>query len=94
MNAIAKLIPAMPTPEIKDIKGALEHVPDLKAAYDGKPEIKKLVDTAMHIEGLARHCSQHAAGVVITPKPTSDMVPVRKFGENQVATQYSMEPVE
>ncbi|MCC8184591.1 DNA polymerase III subunit alpha, partial [Cloacibacillus porcorum] len=94
VNAIAKLIPAMPTPEIKDIKGALEHVPDLKAAYDGKPEIKKLVDTAMHIEGLARHCSQHAAGVVITPKPTSDMVPVRKFGENQVATQYSMEPVE
>ena len=94
VNAIAKLIPAMPTPEIKDIKGALEHVPDLKAAYDGKPEIKKLVDTAMNIEGLARHCSQHAAGVVITPKPTSDMVPVRKFGENQVATQYSMEPVE
>ena len=94
VNAIAKLIPAMPTPEIKDIKGALEHVPELKAAYDGKPEIKKLVDTAMHIEGLARHCSQHAAGVVITPKPTSDMVPVRKFGENQIATQYPMEPVE
>ncbi|MCF0247473.1 MAG: DNA polymerase III subunit alpha [Synergistes sp.] len=94
VNAIAKLIPAMPTPEIKDIKGALEHVPELKAEYESKPEIKKLIDTAMHIEGLARHCSQHAAGVVITPKPTSDMVPVRKFGENQVATQYPMEPVE
>ncbi len=94
VNAIAKLIPAMPTPEMQDIKGAIEHVPDLKAAYDSKPEIKKLMDTAMHIEGLARHCSQHAAGVVITPKPTSDMVPVRKFGENQVATQYPMEPVE
>lgn len=94
VNAIAKLIPAMPTPDIKDIKGALEHVPDMKTAYESKPEIKKLIDTAMQIEGLARHCSQHAAGVVITPKPTSDMVPVRKFGENQVATQYPMEPVE
>ena len=94
VNAITKLIPAMPTSDIKDIKGALAGVPDLKAAYDSKPEIKKLIDTAMHIEGLARHCSQHAAGVVITPKPTNDMVPVRKFGENQIATQYSMEYVE
>lgn len=94
VNAIAKLIPATPTPEIKNIKGALEHVPELKEAYDSKPEIKRLIDTAMHIEGLARHCSQHAAGIVITPKPTSDMVPVRKFGENQIATQYSMEPIE
>ena len=93
-NAIAKMIPAMPTPEIPNIKGALEHVPELKDAYNNKPHIKNLVDIAIHIEGLARHCSQHAAGVVITPKPTSDMVPVRKFGENQVATQYSMEPVE
>ncbi len=94
VNAITKLIPAMPTSDIKDIKSALAGVPDLKAAYDSKPEIKKLIDTAMHIEGLARHCSQHAAGVVITPKPTNDMVPVRKFGENQIATQYSMEYVE
>ena len=94
VNAITKLIPAMPTSDIKDIKSALAGVPDLKAAYDSKPEIKKLIDTAIHIEGLARHCSQHAAGVVITPKPTNDMVPVRKFGENQIATQYSMEYVE
>ena len=93
VNAITKLIPAMPTSDIKDIKSALAGVPDLKAAYDSKPEIKKLIDTAIHIEGLARHCSQHAAGVVITPKPTNDMVPVRKFGENQIATQYSMDYV-
>lgn len=94
VNAITKLIPEMPTPDIKDIKGALAGVPDLKAAYDSKPEIKKLIDTASRIEGLARHCSQHAAGIVITPKPTNDMVPVRRFGENQIATQYSMEYVE
>ncbi len=93
-NAIAKLIPAMPTPEIPNIKGALEHVPELKDAYENKPHIKKLIDIAVNIEGLARHCSQHAAGVVITPKPTSEMVPVRKFAEGQVATQYPMEPIE
>ncbi|MDO5115787.1 MAG: DNA polymerase III subunit alpha [Synergistaceae bacterium] len=93
-NAIAKLIPVMPTSDIKDIPSALANVPDLKAAYNSKPEIKKLIDTAINIEGLARHCSQHAAGVVITPKPTSEMVPVRRFGENQIATQYPMEPIE
>ena len=57
-----KLIPAMPTSDIKAIKSALAGVPDLKAAYDSKPEIKKLIDTAIHIEGLARHCSQHRGG--------------------------------
>lgn len=94
VNAIVKLIPAMPTAEIKDIPSALSHVQELKEACDSRPDIKRMVDVAIHIEGLARHCSQHAAGIVITPKPTSDMVPVRKFGENQIATQYSMEPIE
>ena len=94
VNSITRLIPVNYPLQHKHITDALVEVPEFKEMYDGKPEVKKLVDTAIHIEGLARHCSQHAAGVVITPKPTSDMVPVRKFGEGQVATQYSMEPCE
>ncbi|MBR4400410.1 MAG: DNA polymerase III subunit alpha [Synergistes sp.] len=94
VNSISKLIPTSYALSHKHISDALAEVPELKEMYEGKPEVKKLLDMAMHIEGLARHCSQHAAGIVITPKPTSDMVPVRKFGEGQVATQYSMEPCE
>ena len=69
-------------------------MPDLGAMYKNNPEVRKLLDVAQKIEGLSRHTSQHAAGVVITPKPIAEMVPVKKFGENQIATQYSMEPVE
>ena len=94
VNIVTKLIPTFPPHETDIIKKSLVQVPELKEIYDHKPEMKNLIDTAMHIEGLARHCSQHAAGVVITPKPTSDMVPVRKFAEHQVATQYPMEPCE
>ncbi len=55
---------------------------------------KKLLNISASIEGISRHCSQHAAGVVITPKPIIEMVPVRKFGDSQIVTQYSMDPIE
>ncbi|MDO4988056.1 MAG: DNA polymerase III subunit alpha [Synergistes sp.] len=94
VNAVAKLIPTSYPLAHKKIPDALNEIPEFKEIYDNNAQMKQLIDTAIHIEGLARHCSQHAAGVVITPKPTSDMVPVRKFAEHQVATQYSMEPCE
>ncbi|MGI6253050.1 MAG: DNA polymerase III subunit alpha, partial [Aminivibrio sp.] len=58
------------------------------------PLVERVLDTAAKIEGLARHCSQHAAGVVITPMPITDLVPVRRIGDGQIITQYSMEPIE
>lgn len=94
VRKVTKLIPDAIKSGIKNITEALESVPDLKLLYDSDQRIKRLLDVASHIEGISRHCSQHAAGVVITPKPITEMVPVRKFGENQIVTQYSMEPVE
>ena len=86
----AKLIPAM----AKNIDEALHNNSDFASEYENNPEVKNLVDTAKNIEGLARHTSQHAAGVVITPMPITEIVPVKKLEGSQVVTQFTMEPVE
>ena len=94
VRRITKLIPDSLKSGITNIPEALIGIPDLKAIYDTEPMVKKLLDISASIEGISRHCSQHAAGVVITPKPIIEMVPVRKFGESQIVTQYSMDPIE
>jgi len=94
VRRVTKLIPGSLKSGINNIGDALSGVPDLKAIYDKEPAVKKLLDISSNIEGISRHCSQHAAGIVITPRPLIEMVPVRKFGESQIVTQYSMEPVE
>ena len=86
----AKLIPLM----AKNIDDALAKSPEFAEEYANNEEVKKLVDTAKNIEGLARHTSQHAAGVVITPCPITDLVPVKKLEGSQIVTQFTMEPVE
>lgn len=90
VNEVAKLVPF----NSASIAEAIESVSDIKKLYKSNPQIAKMLDSAAKIEGLARHCSQHAAGVVITPVPTTDLVPVRKMDEGQIVTQYSMEPIE
>lgn len=96
VDRVAKIIPDPLKSGIKNIPEALKKTPDLKALHDSDPRIRQLLDIASRIEGLARHCSQHAAGIVITPRPTQDMVPVTRIKDNegQVVTQFPMEPVE
>ena len=94
VRRVTKLIPDSLKSGITNIAQALAGVPDLKAIYDTEPMVKKLLNISASIEGISRHCSQHAAGVVITPKPIIEMVPVRKFGDSQIVTQYSMDPIE
>ncbi|MDR1966792.1 MAG: DNA polymerase III subunit alpha [Synergistaceae bacterium] len=93
VDRVAKLIPEPIKSGIKNIPDAIRHTPDLKRLHESDPTVRRLLDTASCIEGLARHCSQHAAGIVITPAPTSDMIPVARIG-NSIVTQYSMEPIE
>lgn len=88
-NKVASLVPD----GVKSIKEAVDQTPELKELVATNPEIASLISSASSMEGLARHCSQHAAGVVISPRPLSDIVPVRQIEEGQVATQYSMDPV-
>jgi len=96
VDRVAKLIPDPIRSGLKSIPEALRKTPDLAALRDSDAQVARLLDIASRIEGLARHCSQHAAGVVITPRPTQEMAPVTRIkeGGDQVVTQFSMEPVE
>ena len=90
VDRIAKLIPA----GASTIGEALEQSQDIRQARQEDPSVAKLLDYASKMEGLARHCSQHAAGVVITPEPITETVPIRRIGEDQIVTQYAMDPIE
>jgi len=92
---IAKLIPTKfgrPIP----LKEAVETVPDLRAWMERDPEVKRVIEVAMRLEGLNRHASVHAAGVVIGEGPLTDLVPLMKEsgGGEKIITQYDMNSVE
>jgi len=92
VDRVAKLIPSGPGG--LSIEKALLQIPELRALYDGSPQARKLLDTAQSIEGLARHASTHAAGVVISKDPLVDITPLIKLGDDDVNTQYDMGWVE
>ena len=92
VDRVAKLIPSGPTG--LSIEQALKQIPELRIAYDGSPQVRRLLDTAKSIEGLARHASTHAAGVVISKDPLVDITPLIKLGDDDVNTQYDMGWVE
>ncbi len=91
VDRLAKLIPATLGIELKD---ALEESPQLKAAVDADERLKDLMKVALRLEGLARHASTHAAGVVISPKPLTELVPVYKTNRDEITTQYDMNALE
>ena len=72
---------------------ALEVSPELKAAYDEKPQVQQLIRMAAQLEGMPRHTSVHAAGVVISAVPVAEQVPLQK-NEDAVVTQYTMNILE
>ncbi|WP_433943869.1 DNA polymerase III subunit alpha [Paenibacillus sp. SN-8-1] len=76
------------------IQRALEMSPDLKAMHASQPRIRGLLDMAMKVEGMPRHASTHAAGVVISRDPLTDAVPLQEGSETTALTQYPMESLE
>lgn len=89
-DAVSKAIPR----ELNiTIDSALKKSADLKALYDSSDEIKELIDTARKVEGMPRHTSTHAAGVVITKNPVSSYVPL-SLNDNAPVTQYTMTTLE
>lgn len=89
-DMVAKSIPA----EVNmTIKKALEQSPDFKKMYQENEEIRYLVDVSKQLEGLPRHASLHAAGVVIGREPIDEFVPLCKNGD-VVATQFNMTRIE
>ncbi|QQS61319.1 MAG: DNA polymerase III subunit alpha [Candidatus Moraniibacteriota bacterium] len=77
-------------PMFSDIEKALQDAPDFKRLYDTNPEARKLIDSARRLEGVCRHASVHACGIVITPKPVSEYTPLQQVsGHEEYVTQYS-----
>lgn len=92
VDRIAKLIPEGPSITIDE---ALRVEPQFKEAYETNPKIKDLIDIARRLEGLCRHASTHAAGVVVSPKPLTDLVPLYKNPtDNTITTQFDMTAIE
>jgi DNA polymerase-3 subunit alpha len=91
VDRIAKLIPTTLGIELPD---ALEQSPMLKAAINSDQRLKDLMAVALRLEGLARHASTHAAGVVISARPLTDIVPIYKTNRDEITTQYDMNALE
>lgn len=90
-DRISKMIPPGWQGHAMTIDSALEQSPDLKRAYDTEPETKRLLDLAKKLEGVARHASVHAAGVVIADKPLTEYTPLqRETNGEKIITQYDM----
>jgi len=91
VDRIAKLVPA----ELDiTLKKALESEPELNSLYKNDPTITKLINIALSLEGLNRHASVHAAGVIISDKPLNNYMPVFKTADDQITTGYSMGTLE
>ncbi|MEK9171678.1 MAG: DNA polymerase III subunit alpha, partial [Patescibacteria group bacterium] len=90
-DMLAKLIPFN-----NKLDEALRNVGELKELYQNNPDAKKIIDAAQHLEGVARHASVHACGIVITKEPLTNYLPLQRSPQNPeiVITQFEMYSVE
>jgi len=91
VDKLAKMVPA----ELGiTLDKALQDAPQLKSAVNSDEKLKDLMNVAQRLEGLSRHASTHAAGVVISPQPLTELVPVYKTNRDEITTQYDMTALE
>lgn len=91
VDKIAKLVPME---KDIDIGKSIQNVPELAQLVNADPRLKELIELAQSIEGMPRHASVHAAGVVITKDPLTDMVPLYKSSDGTITTQFEMGALE
>ncbi len=91
VDEIAKLVPNELNITLKD---AIARVPELQENIKQDDDVSQLLDIAQSLEGISRHASTHAAGVVISPKPIYEFVPLYQSNTGDVTTQYSMTNLE
>ena len=91
VERIVKMVP--PTLNIT-IDQALKDSPPMATAYETEPQTRELIDTAKKLEGLVRNAGVHAAGVVISPQPLTDLVPLHRTKNDEIVTAYDMKAVE
>jgi DNA polymerase-3 subunit alpha len=91
VDRVAKLIP--PTLDMT-LDKAIEEVPLLRQASEQDERVKELLAVARRLEGMTRHASVHAAGVVIAPRPLTEFVPLYKGKNDEITTQWAMKEIE
>lgn len=91
IDNVAKLIPQTPG---MTIDKALEISPDFKSVYENDTDMRKIIDTGKRLEGLPRHHSVHAAGVLICDRPVTDYVPVSVGQEGEMVSEFPMTTLE
>ena len=94
VDRIAKMIPMGQNGHNPTIKEALTISSDLKKAYDEEEDVRYLLDMSQRLEGLPRHASMHAAGVVIGQKAIDEFVPLSRGSEDAITTQFTMTTIE
>ena len=93
-NDVDRVAKMVPTTLNITIDQALKDSPTLQQAYESEPQVKELIDTALKLEGLVRNSGVHAAGVVISPQPLTELVPLHKTKNDEIVTAYDMKAVE
>src|SRR5436853_3935246 len=91
VDRIAKLVPNQINISLED---ALKQSGQLRSAIEGDERFRDLLEVAKRLEGLARHASTHAAGVVISPQPLTELLPLYKTNREEITTQYDMKGLE
>jgi DNA polymerase III subunit alpha len=94
VDRISKLIPPPVRGRNVSITQALEQVPELRKEIETNPQVKELIEIARRLEGCARHSSVHAAGVVISPEPLHELIPIAVSSKEEVTTQFVMSDLE
>ena len=94
VDRISKMIPPPVRGRNVSIEHALEQVPELRKSIETNDQVRDLIDLARRLEGCARHVSVHAAGVVITPDPLQEVIPIAVSGKDEITTQYEMTDLE
>jgi len=87
VERLTKMVPATLNIKLKD---AIAQEPGFNEAAKKDPKIAEVLEVALRLEGLARNCSVHAAGVVISPQPLKELVPLYKTNRDEIVTQYDM----
>jgi len=91
VDRIAKMVPTTLNITLDE---AIEESPQLNEAYEKDSQVRELLDTARKLEGLVRNSGVHAAGVVISPKPLTDLVPLHKTKNDEIVTAFDMVAIE
>src|SRR5467141_716973 len=91
VHRIAKMVP--PTLNIQ-LDDALKESPQMQEAYDADAQVRELLDTAKKLEGMVRNAGVHAAGVVISPRPLIELVPLHKTKNDEIVTAFDMVAIE